>query len=99
MQRLIHPMLVKHKLEHLPVITREVNIDAFAQIIRQLLEIAPVGEGQDQFHDPAAPRGDNFFANAAHRQHLPGQRQFAGHRQRTLDALATRQRQAMDKNP
>lgn len=54
-------------------------------VVGQLVEVAPVGFGQDEFADADAARGDDLFADAADRQDLAGEREFAGHGERTRD--------------
>jgi hypothetical protein len=66
-------------------LAHEVDLHPVTQVIRQFVEVAPVGLGQDQLGD-AGPLGcHHLFADAADWQHLSGEGQFTGHRQRPVD--------------
>ncbi len=66
---------------------------AFLYVIRQLVEIAPVGFRKNQFHDADAPRRNDFLAQPADRQDFTGQGQLAGHGERAGNFLVAGQRQ------
>ena len=68
------------------------RVNPLAQIVLQGFEVAPIGLRQNQLHDSGAPRGDHLLADAADREHLPGQRQLAAHGQGAADALTAGQR-------
>ena len=76
------PSLVKNHRFDLGETRHEVHRHAFPDMLLQLLEIPPVGLRQDQFTNAGTLCRDHFLLDAADRQHVAGQGQLPGHRQR-----------------
>ena len=68
-------------LQHVLNLAGVVDLDAFHHLRRQILfHVLAVFRGQDDVLHPGPARGQELLLDAAHRQHIAAQRDFAGHR-------------------
>ena len=81
--------LSENHLGHITLNFSVVNLTPLTDMGGQLFKIATVGIGQDQLHDANPSCRDHLLANTAHGEDITGKGQLAGHRQRTINILAT----------
>src|SRR5919198_3105446 len=86
------PRRLERELEHLLDVVEEPELDVLAQMLGEVLAVALVELGRDHQLDAVALGRERLLLQPTDREHLPGQRDLAGHRHVVAHRLAGDQR-------